>query len=200
MSKELWVPARPNIDSHDSDPETSVEQKLEAIKRKQGIRIVPDRTRGNPDGFKDLYKAHLPYTKGVSFFLREGSSDIELWDLDLGDKALYGHGIGTRLLQRVVEYGVHKRPDFRTISRGVGNWALVMTLGKVLGSNDFVEFEKGGRKYGALGGHPPIEAVFGHSPVEDGEEYNVKNIVGHIYADRLLSAKAAVEGITTTVE
>jgi hypothetical protein len=199
MTKELWVPARPGMKSHDSNPAVSLEQKLNTIKQKRSIKVVPDLTRRNPSGFKDLYRARLPYTKGVSFLLEPESAEITLVDLDLGDKQLYGHGIGTRLLQRVVDYGSRKRPDIPTVSRGVGNWALVMTLGKVLGGTEYVEFEKGNRMYGAWTGHHPAERALTDYPPEEGEEYNVKNIVGYIDRERLLSAQAAIDGITTTI-
>ena len=133
--------------------------------------------------------------------LEEDSSAITLVDLDLGNRELYGHGIGMRLLQRIVEYGIHKRPHVDAVSRGVGNWALVMTLGKVLGGvNEHVQFQKGdsGNWYGAGTGRP-VEAVFETYPAQEDEEYNVKNITGFIDPATLMSAKTAIDCITTTI-
>jgi len=183
-AEELWIPPRPGIQSVDSDPRKSTRQKILEIKKSRiNVRKRP--------GYDDVYETHLHHTKGISFYIAEGTDDLTIWDIDLGNRELYGHGIGTRLLQRVVSFGLNKNSALETVSRGEGNWALAKTIGKVIGGSEFVSFEKGGVVYGERGDRP-IEAVLEDHPFEnENHEYGLQNVVGSIDEARLMNRETA---------
>lgn len=187
MSERIWIPPRPGISSVDSDSRKTTRQKILDIKKSR-IKIAKE------SGYDNVYRTRLLHTKGLSFYVAEGSKDLTLWDIDLGNRALYGHGIGARLLQRAVQFSLHKNPDIQTVSRGEGNWALAKVIGKVLGGDEHVSFEKDGTVYGEQGDRPISTALVDHLPTE-GQEYTVRNIVGSIDTAHLMSQEVAERGV-----
>jgi hypothetical protein len=188
--QKIWIPPRPNIRSFDSDPAKSKAQKIREIKSTSRVRVkqVP--------GHHNMFRTHLAHTKGATFVLEPEHQNIYLWDFDLGNRQLYGHGIGTRILQKVVDFGLKRNRDTATITRDIGNWAMVKTLGKVLGGDEYVKFELNGEHYGE-GRDRPISAALEDFPpsLEEGEDYTVRNLIGSIDRSRLMDPEAAANAV-----
>jgi hypothetical protein len=195
MLKNLHIPSR--VELRDLHPEVPAEEKLEAINSAEptvapdmaiglDIPVVEDRYRVY---FADTFRKEIPYVEGMCFELHEAldtdESILEIDWLRVGDDKLYGHGIGTRLLQKAVEYGLESRPNLKTLTISPADMGLINTIGKVLGT-DHVAVRRGRDWYGE-GRDKPLEAILEDVPYRQCERYWMHEVRGSIDPARIQS-------------
>lgn len=159
--------------SIDRGPRFSAEEKLDIIARSP-VTIRPSVIRGKV--YPDSFIARLPFTDGAIFnFGIRTIEDALLTDyVNVGDAALYGHGIGSRLLRASTRYAVEQ--DDRVCRLGTG-WArlgLVNTVANVFGVEN-TGVTMSGEHYG-WGGDRPLEAIFDDQPPKPNEKYLVNGV------------------------
>jgi hypothetical protein len=122
----------------------------------------------------------LPYVEGLVYGLVsvDGIRAIHIDRLNIGDKQLYGHGIGSRLVRAAIRHSLELDS---TVTQVSGTWprlGAVNTFISVLGAKN-VTIEQYGNRYGA-GTSKPLEAVFDDEPFQPGQPYKIQGVQGII--------------------
>lgn len=187
MLRDIYAPT--DFKSVDADPSLSPEQKLEAIQRAPAI-VTPQIIKGVV--YDDSFDIKLPYVDGgvFDFGLTNFPNTLYSEHVNVGDSALYGHGIGSRILKAAFRYAVEQSPLITEFHTGWARLGLVNTTVSVLGLEN-VGVKSGGKTYG-WGGDVPLEAVFDDYPHEEGSRYLVQNICARIDRDLAMTFERPV--------
>lgn len=174
MLRGIYAPS--DFTSRDLVPGISAQEKLKVIAASPVI-ATPDKV--NDKVYDDSFSLTLPYTDG-GFFLFGISRMPEMLFTDhisVGDEALYGHGIGTRLLKAACRYAVERDRRVKVFSTGWARLGLVNTAIRVFGEQN-VAIEHGER-YG-WNSDKELAAIFDENPPKAGEKYLVGGIEANI--------------------
>ncbi|HVV66512.1 MAG TPA: hypothetical protein VHB72_00365 [Candidatus Saccharimonadales bacterium] len=160
-----------------------------------------------------------PLRPGVRFHAEKGSDEILLWEIDLGDEELEGHGIGSLMLPQIVQYhNTHLRRPVRVrrlpgkttrqhpliLRRQRGNLAFMRALDRVAGREN-ISFMHDGVRYGR-NEELPFEAVLSRQALldmarekpepeegqQDAEEFSVYDVEALVIPERFLSVNIPV--------
>lgn len=179
MLNDIEIPIRTT--TRDKDPSVSADDKLSHIDQKQAIRAVRDREMG-------LVKFKLPYTDGLVVEFVEDETVMSINHFNIGDSELTGHGVGSRLLNRAIEYGFQRYPKLNKLIHASANLALLNTVVKVVGE-DYVSVCNRGERYG-FGTDRPLEAMFNTQPYQENYTYLVDSVEAVLDRDALLKERA----------
>lgn len=166
-----------DFDHVDEDPSMPAVDKLRRIAAAEVV-AQPLVERGKT--YDNSYWVRLPYTQGAECFfgLPDFPETLMVDYINVGDRALYGNGIGIRLLMAGIKYAVDRDPNVAEVHTGWARWGLVSALGKLLGKEN-IAVENAGIRYGWGGAHP-IEELLVVSPPTPGEPYLVCDVVARI--------------------
>jgi hypothetical protein len=173
-----------HVDSIDSDPSVSAEEKVARIR---GVLESDSlaRTHMQRTSWVGYYTLHPGFGSVANFQLdiRQGAvtddghpeACMHLTKIDLGDKALYGHGLGTLLMRRAVQLGYEKapeltpeRPRLTRLQTDRTNLIKLNTIIKVMGMDNVSAWMRGER-YGR-GTDRPLERMFEDHEYEEGDD------------------------------
>ncbi len=196
MLRNVYAPS--DFESHDADPSLTAEEKLAVIASTPveiahtyfGERFIPEEWSV---GLPFMARAHLsmlPKTKGHEAIL---FTDY----VNVGDKNLYGHGIGSRLLRAAFRYSVQLDEDIAEFGTGWARLGLVNTVVDVLGPEN-VAVHKKGQRYGWQG-ERSLDELFDDHPATEGERYLVYGISAHIDRDLAMTWEKPVKGVTAEI-
>jgi GNAT superfamily N-acetyltransferase len=174
MIGEVYAPS--NYVSADQDPSKSAEEKLEIINSSQS-KVTENRL--------GAFRVTLPYVWGASAepFVTDPNK-LYLHDVNVGDEELYGHGIGTRLLQAAVRYGASIDPNLKSVLARNADLGLVNTLIKGLGKEN-VRVSLSAHDHYGFGTNNPLEAIFEHQPSKEGEPYRVWEVEALVDSEQI---------------
>jgi len=180
MLKDIYAPS--DFAYSDMDPSVRVEDKLTVIAASP-VEVVSE--------MEEEFSLSLPFVRGGEFSLllwkncRSGELPFMLaWSIDVGDKELYGYGIGSRLLRAAVRYGIETEPELTRFTTGWARLGMVNTAIKVFGA-DNVAIEQGGKCYGWQS-DKPLDEVFNDYPPEENKPYLVYGIDARINYDKAI--------------
>lgn len=162
--------------SSDKDPTVSVEDKL-AIIAASPVELECDVAGGVRT---DSFTVTLPFVDGGCFdFGITGYPETVLTDhVNVGDAALYGHGIGSRLLRAALRYAVEQDARITELHTGWARLGLINTVVAILGGEN-VSVEAYGNRYG-WGSDRPLETVLDDYPPVPDETYMVNAVIARI--------------------
>jgi hypothetical protein len=130
----------PDIDEERQHPQDS-QAVAEKIASLVAARWEPTQ-RDHRDRLLGIY--HLapdPISPGLRFLLEKGSTDMMVWDINLGDESLESRGIGTLLLETGALHALKENPELRTVSRHRGTTPFVRAMEKAFGEEN-VSYER----------------------------------------------------------
>jgi len=183
MLRNLYAPS--DFVSTDANPSIPPEAKLDII-AKSPVEVSHSLFGGRV--IDEEFWVSLPFVAGGGFSYGLGGDHANRLFTDyvnVGDKELYGHRIGSRLLRAAIRYGVEKEPAVEVFSTGWARLGLVNTTINVLGIEN-VAFYKGGKRYGWEGDRP-LEQVFDDAPPVENKPYLVYGIEAKIDRDLAMS-------------
>ncbi|HVV25935.1 MAG TPA: hypothetical protein VHC21_02805 [Candidatus Saccharimonadales bacterium] len=174
-----------HVESRDHEPSVPPEEKVALIRE-----VLTGDTLGRPHlqetswigyytihpGFGSIIKFQLDLRSG-STRTTDGEPEACMYvtKMDLGDKALYGHGLGTLLLRRAVQLGYEKapeltadRPTLTRVESDRANLIKLNTVIKVLGKENVSAWMRGER-YGR-GTDRLLEQMFEDHEYEEGPD------------------------------
>jgi len=164
MLHEIYVPQE--AATRDSDPTKTVEEKL---------RIIADApVQADQQTMTGCLKLRLPYiSTGLSAEPAVGDPNtLYIHHVALGDEALYGHGIGTRLLRAAARLALEQNPDMHELLAVHSNLVLVNTFAAAAGPENTTVWLSDRDSYGH-GSDKPLEAIFDDQPYIDNQPYHV---------------------------
>lgn len=177
MLKGIEIPIRTTV--RDRKPTVSAADKLEHIQQKQAIRPVPDLETG-------LVSFKLPYVDDFKVEFNDEGTIMSINHFNIGDRALIGHGIGSRLLKRAIDHGLECYPNLNRLIHASANLALVNTVVKVVGE-EYVSVNNRGQRYG-FGTDRPLEAMFEDHPYTEDYPYLVDRVEAVLDRDAMLKS------------
>lgn len=190
MLRDLYAPS--NLTSRNKAPHVSRAKKLKII--------ASNAITAYDSMYKDCFSLKLPFVWGASLTNPKDSRDeTDLYmvatAIDVGDEALYGEGIGTRLMKASVRYALEKPDKPLRFVTGHARLGLVNTAVKVFGE-DNVAIEYFGNRYGWKS-ERPLEAVFDDYPLVKGLPYIVSGIDARINREQAMTWELPVPASTS---
>jgi len=180
MLRNIYAPT--DFKSVDRDPAVSVQEKLSEI-AESPVTVSHNFRRGY---VKDEYIVRLPYTDGALFHVlddEDGRMLVYTDHVNIGDQALYGNGIGTRLLVAGLQHALEMDPRVHEFSTGWARLGLINTAVAVLGESN-VGIDAFGQTFG-YDSDRALEEVFDEFPPDPGKKYMVNGITARIDHDRV---------------
>lgn len=192
MLRGIYSPT--DFESLDKDPNYNPKEKL-ALVEQSAVHMWPSVINNVP--YEDHFYVSLPFVVGGTFSCGLPESPEVLFTdyINVGDEALYGNGIGTRLVQAGIRQAVSLDERVTELHTGWARLGLVNTIVRVLGEEN-VSFYKGGNRYG-WGGDNALDTVFDDFPAELNETYLVYKIVAKINRDDAMTWDPPVRVIET---
>ena len=182
MLRGLYAPSE--FLSTDKAPSISVDRKLAFISHSPVVLRHGD---GN------VFTVSLPFIGGA--FLSLGSADrnesLHAYYVDIGDKALYGHGLGSRLIRGACRYAFDRDDRVRIFSSGWSHLGLLNTAIRVFGEENVAAIQ-GDARYGWQG-QQPLDKLLDDFPLHEGEAYIVGGIEANIDSALALTWEKPVE-------
>jgi hypothetical protein len=175
MIKGIYVES--DFTSIDRGPGIPVDQKLAEI-ASSPVKLTPV--------FKD-FRVRLPYTEGLMCSPRvdktSGKQILHIERANIGDEALYGKGIGTRLLKSALRYALEVQPRLSEFTAQHARLGFVNTAVKVAGESE-VSVVIDEVHYGLPSG-PAIGDMFKDVPVSPDWAYTVDFLRASVNPDQV---------------
>jgi hypothetical protein len=178
MLRGVYAPT--DFVSRDRDPSISPVDKLRVIDSSPSM-VHPLGKRATN------FIVRLPFTDGAVFEAGLCHDGVYSEHVNVGDVALYGHGIGSRLLRSGLRHAVELQSGKST--RFITGWArlgLVNTVVSVLGEENVKVRLENGTSYGWQT-EQPLGDIFDAQPPVVGEKYLVAAIVANIDPELVMS-------------
>jgi hypothetical protein len=176
MLGEIYAPSE--YESKDADPSKTPEEKLEIISKSKTL-VIPNKWRG-------IFKVTLPFVQGATaeIFEKDPNSSRDpnvlfLHDLNVGDKELYGRGIGSRLVKATIKYAATQKPELTGIRAVNADLGLVNTVVKAVGSEN-VRVSLSAHEHFGMDAKAPLEEIFMHQAPAEGSPYKIWEVNAHI--------------------
>lgn len=140
----------------------------------------------------NCFKLTLPYIEGLTYAptrpsLAAAYDNLHVERINIGDEALYGKGIGTRLVRAAVRHCLEAYSTVETLTATWVRLGAVNTFVRALGT-DAVKVTQYGQTYGAGTGRQ-LEDMFDAHPFQAEEPY----YVGYLEATLVPEKSAAWE-------
>jgi hypothetical protein len=164
------INAPTDLASMDKDPHVPPEAKLGIIRDSP---VYVHRSLNS-------HKLTLPFVEGLAYtpVLTGKGHTMHIERMNVGDKALYRQGIGTRLLQAAIRYGLEQESRTLELSATGARLGLLNTVIGVLGAEN-VTTELRGNRYGA-GTDQSLETMLTDFPFVEGEPYKIQGVWAQI--------------------
>ncbi len=175
--------------SRDLDPSLTADEKL-AIINTSPVLVRPTVIKGRV--FEDDFIISLPFVDGGSFNdgLKGFPETLFTDYINVSDAALYGRGIGSRLLKAAFRHSIGHNNNISEFHTGWARLGLVNATISVL-SEENVGVECGGNRYG-WGSDKPLDSVLDDFPPVPGAKCLVNSIVARIDRELAMSWEAPV--------
>lgn len=175
MIRGLYAPS--DFESIDMDPSMSAQQKLAVIK---GSPVLVTQSRSS-------YHLGLPFVAGLSFDFISVDDEMDTLNIgviNVGDAALYGKGIGSRLVRAATRFGVETHGSVNRLTTAHARLGLLNTVVRVFGEENVVASSHG-RQYGT-GTGLTLGQLLEEMPPEPGKQYSVQGL--DVSIDRTVAA------------